>query len=1602
MNFEEEGEYHDGDVAKWTKSLRRGVENADQYLTKVLQADGYERYEAAKHLLSCYDRNSSNALYQNLKRGDKIYEHYLNSKNTKVENMRKEKQVEIDEFHVEDLPTKSEMLAEIGLSNTAKSSSDGMNKSVTLYGPLRSKSLWSKKSQNIYSLLSRYRGEDAQEFSFATKINQFSQLAIITTFYVNLDGVISKIYSNWSFHAEDFVIFKETYISNEIETCIIDPMIKSAAKHGGDNEKNSKKLTPKAQMAICGTLTAITTQDELHLRPLCTVGDLVLALNELLDKSLFKEGMIQLSDSMRRVSNSIDPSIVFNAPFGRTFEIRRQFLKLVVKLNEPDKWFISESSLSGNLIEYTCPIFFDKALVYKALESKNVSKVLLKAAESLVSSISPDLSQFNEKDANNIRLFDLVADFEIIYPSKYFDDNTKEVDGVDSMNQCRIDNFRLRLVFISQLQFGIVKRKGPSVLKNVAIKHMVKSRLGLKSLDEIDANIELFKETEKKVVEMLDIRASSSFQKSEGGSDIGIDEDPNSIKNIVGASKMFLGLEELQMAARQAVAISCHQLMNWANFAGVDRSELQQLENSLKAVEEKKKKEIQSAQVNSQRSVSPNRLQKERFQSPPKIFGLIEQILANKKSQQLQKNTRDAQSISKSFQSKPTSEQQLIQQQPQENQQRPNSSMQQRLYNLVHQQSKTIHQSTIRSEIPATTSVKEKTKMIIETEKLSKKRLKKEQFKKIQEEFSILSVNSHISNNQWRHRKHIKVQKTAKASSPIITSLPSPSKPHEEEQEQIDGKGEDLAGDESHTSSRTNASIEFKEQLRQGELADNDGVATFYPVILSEDNDDEQSYTPTREASYDEASNIDREDSAAIESYDDDENVDDLTSSVVIVDHSSHGDINPFHRKMAIAMSVEELEEMKAMQEVWQRESEKLVYDLYSVLNAEDEAFSSSSHEESEELSSSQSESVQSVEHTTVKNAKGRNTLLSYLNNVDKGKQGSTNKGKSRGAIIAVKQKNKSKIVVPQRFATIEDKEFEEQNDNDDVDSIVDSLDLSSTHSNKDVFNKEPNYSNIESNYDLQDMYNIESNNNEITNLQTSSITESDVNDEGVGEDDDDDELQLLQYQLMSSSLIAGHLTELSELTSEIVSSSHKTMTLVERNEMIARFLHKVHVLKTHIIDLRNFTKFPVLNQPMRKKFIKRLEKQFNDLSNKSTHLKNRYYHVKSKVYSTGIFKRDKPTAAVQEQSEEVGGKLWGKMICDDPFSPEATVTRNIIRRYASHVVNNILETALDSAVNDYFDQQSFYEAQLEADNVLEYLSLPLDLSGSVPDITKKNKFEKKGRYVRANSNILSLDSVSIVSEDSNRTRLSPHYSHLFVEASESEVKPEKTVSYQVFQIPDGGFSPKPPSSHSTPPSPLRQAPKSARKFKIVENRDSPQLITSKQNGVAIAKLGDYLPPTPAPKPVMTAYPQPRYKSIQLPNAGNRKSQSAEKPMTAKTNYSTTTNNTDIELLRHRIPLSDGGREYATPEYNSRVKEKQRSSVRFSNEFVANLIDFYSESQHDEHGPEVKVQMEPEDKVSPGLMNRDGTLFISGKNTLKKDLSPSRKRHFSINIPSTR
>jgi hypothetical protein len=111
---------------------------------------------------------------------------------------------------------------------------------------------------------------------------------------------------------------------------------------------------------VKAVLKAVTKKGKIHYRPLCTAGDVVLAMMELMDNNIFDHGYVQLPH-------------VISGPFVRETE---GFWRYTYKLNLPGEWKYMKKKLSAKnaLYEFLCPNFcLDAFFEVKAVDADEVN-----------------------------------------------------------------------------------------------------------------------------------------------------------------------------------------------------------------------------------------------------------------------------------------------------------------------------------------------------------------------------------------------------------------------------------------------------------------------------------------------------------------------------------------------------------------------------------------------------------------------------------------------------------------------------------------------------------------------------------------------------------------------------------------------------------------------------------------------------------------------------------------------------------------------------------------------------------------------------------------------------------------------------------------------------------------------------------------------------------------------------------------------------------------------------------------------------------------------------------------------------------------------------
>ena len=120
-----------------------------------------------------------------------------------------------DERGVEEtntLRSKSEMLAEVSSLRDSMIPEEitAKSKKQFLFGPTRSRNLWSKKSSELYSQLLTILTDDKPVFSTLKNLQVETFIGVTNTFISSSAtlGSLDRIYSSWSYYNKSFVIRK--------------------------------------------------------------------------------------------------------------------------------------------------------------------------------------------------------------------------------------------------------------------------------------------------------------------------------------------------------------------------------------------------------------------------------------------------------------------------------------------------------------------------------------------------------------------------------------------------------------------------------------------------------------------------------------------------------------------------------------------------------------------------------------------------------------------------------------------------------------------------------------------------------------------------------------------------------------------------------------------------------------------------------------------------------------------------------------------------------------------------------------------------------------------------------------------------------------------------------------------------------------------------------------------------------------------------------------------------------------------------------------------------------------------------------------------------
>ena len=228
----------------------------------------------------------------------------------------------------------------------------------------RRRRYWSLRSQKLESSLRLIERNNnvMQDVHRMYEISKASNIAVMDTF-IKLDNKshdkIQHSSCSWKYLTKEYLVAVNNCFEDDINPFVKEfvndyrPLIQNDNDAHLSHYMRSSSQHPE-RFPVKAMLKAVTKKGKLHYRPLCTAGDVVLAIMELMDNNIFDHGYVQLPH-------------VISGPFIRETD---GFYRYTYKLNTPGEWKYLKKKLSPKnaLYEYLCPnycldAFFESKLI---------------------------------------------------------------------------------------------------------------------------------------------------------------------------------------------------------------------------------------------------------------------------------------------------------------------------------------------------------------------------------------------------------------------------------------------------------------------------------------------------------------------------------------------------------------------------------------------------------------------------------------------------------------------------------------------------------------------------------------------------------------------------------------------------------------------------------------------------------------------------------------------------------------------------------------------------------------------------------------------------------------------------------------------------------------------------------------------------------------------------------------------------------------------------------------------------------------------------------------------------------------------------------------
>lgn len=203
-------------------------------------------------------------------------------------------------------------------------------------------------------------------------------------------------------------------------------------------------------------LIAMTLNNSLHIRPLCTTADCVLAMHELLDRKIFRYGFIHfphISSGRSERNTGSFYRFTYNYQKGMVF----QYVRLIIPSEKKDlKPYLNSYIISPSFQEVT--LLYEKSTGNKQFQkfqqgkqgnnsSKNNKKKKNESQEEIVREVPASMKKFADRTVNFLHksfllggnaIKEITVDFDVSWRDRSWDnvnkENKDEDDGEDDMN----------------------------------------------------------------------------------------------------------------------------------------------------------------------------------------------------------------------------------------------------------------------------------------------------------------------------------------------------------------------------------------------------------------------------------------------------------------------------------------------------------------------------------------------------------------------------------------------------------------------------------------------------------------------------------------------------------------------------------------------------------------------------------------------------------------------------------------------------------------------------------------------------------------------------------------------------------------------------------------------------------------------------------------------------------------------------------------------------------------------------------------------------------------------------------------------------------------